>query len=101
MAGRLRRVMLDGLPEPTLRRIQRIRHRENLNLDRPVARSAPGGAGPEVVTEFDAHAVRAEVVARVRAALDDASIGYVLVPGPRGTVRQVAVDADDRAAALA
>jgi len=101
MAGRVRRVVLDRLPEPMLRRIQRVRHREPLSLAQPVPLPAGRGVQPAVVTAFDAHAVRAEVVTAVRAAFETAQVPYVLLPGPRGTVRQIAVDGADRASALA
>jgi hypothetical protein len=103
MARRLRRRLIDTLSEPTLRRLQRIRHGESPSLRRPVGRAGIRGTTPEIVTAFDAHAVRAEVAQTVASVLDTADIGYVLVPGPRDTVRQVAIDssdADDAAAAL-
>lgn len=101
MPGGLRRQLLERLDEPTLRRIQRVRHGESVHLDRPVRRGTHGRVTPAVVEAFDAHAVRAEVVAAVRDALDGAGVAYVLLPGPRRTVRQVAVDATDRDRAIA
>lgn len=101
MTRRLRRQLVDRLPEPTLRRIQRIRHRENPALRRAVPRPSGRGITPQVVRTFDAHAVRAEVAAAVAAALDRGRVPYVLLPGPRGSTRQVAVSAEDRPAALA
>jgi len=101
MAGRLRRQLVDSLPEPTLRRIQRIRHGESPSLRQPVGRAGMHGVTPAVVTEFDAHAVRAEVARALTSALDASGVPYVLIPGARGSVRQIAIDAADRANALA
>jgi hypothetical protein len=101
MAGRLRRQLVDHVPEPTLRRIQRVRHGEHPSLRRPVGRTGIRGATPEVVADFDAHAVRAEVSRQLCASLDHARVPYVLLPGPRGTVRQIAVEDRDRVAVLA
>jgi hypothetical protein len=101
MAGRLGRQLVDHFSEPTLRRIQRVRHGESPSLRDPVGRAGIRGVTPQTVTRFDAHAVRAEVSEALAAALDKAGVGYVLVPGPRGTVCQIAVDDDDRAEVLA
>lgn len=100
MARRLRRQLVALLPEPTLRRLQRLRHREHPSLNRPVGRAPARGVSPAVVTAFDAHAVRAEIAAAVAAALDFAAVPYVLLPAPRGGVAQVAVSREDRARAL-
>lgn len=56
---------------------------------------------PAVVDHFDAHAIRADVAAAVAESLDRAGLPYVMLPGPRGSVRQFAVSAGDRAAAFA
>jgi Stealth protein CR2, conserved region 2/Stealth protein CR3, conserved region 3/Stealth protein CR1, conserved region 1/Stealth protein CR4, conserved region 4 len=100
MTSRLRRRLVDTLSEPTLRRVQRLRHGENLSLRQPVGRAGVRGVTPEIVTEFDAHAVRAEVARTAAARLDDAGVPYVLLPGPRGTVQQIAVEAAYRPAVL-
>lgn len=101
MAGRLRRRIVEVFPEPVLRLIQRARHRERLSLERPVARSAGRGIVPAVVGTFDAHAARRDVATALTGALEAADVDYVLVPAPRGGVRQIAVSAADRSAALA
>jgi hypothetical protein len=93
----VRRRLVDKLPEPTLRRLKRISHGESPRLDRPVGRHARRGAVPEIVAEYDAHAVRADGLAAAGAALDKAGIPYVLIPG----IRQLAVDSADREATLA
>ncbi len=100
MVRRLRRRVIESMPEPTLRRLQRLRHRETPALTKPVRRLGPRSIEPEVVTEFDAHAVRADVARTVVDALEAAGVAYVLVPGPRGRVGQIGVDGGDRAALL-
>ncbi len=94
MPGRLRHRVVDAVPEPVLRRIQRVRKGDRL-------RNRPGSVSPAVISRYDAHAVRARTVTAVTRTLDDAEVPYVLVPGLHGNVRQVAVDAVDRDAALA
>jgi hypothetical protein len=101
MAGRLRRHLVDAIPEPTLRRIQRLRHRENPRLSRPARRSSPGGVTPETVAAFDAHAVRGQVVRSTVAALESAELPFVLLPDGCGSVREVAVADSHRRAAEA
>ncbi|MBE7190228.1 stealth family protein, partial [Jatrophihabitans endophyticus] len=64
-------------------------------------RVAPRGVSPAVVHSFDAHAARADVVDTVAAALDRAGVACARLPGPRGTTREIAVAATDRAAARA
>jgi hypothetical protein len=101
MSGRLRRQLVDAVPESTLRRLQRLRHGESPSLHDPAGDRRVRGTEPEVVTEFDAHAVRAETTAVVFAALERAGVPFVALPGRRGTVHQIAVDAADREQALA
>ena len=101
LAARPARLLADRLPEPVRQRLDRLRRGESPALTRPVSRPAPRGVTPEVVTEFDAHAVRAGVLASVTGTLDTAGLGYVLLPRRPGRPRHVAVAADERTAALA
>ena len=100
MSARLRRQLVGALPETALRRIQRVRNGESLRLSEPAGRRVRINE-PLVVSEFDAVAARAETSATITAALDRAGVPYVLVPGPHGSVAQVAVDAADRERVLA
>lgn len=101
MVSRLRRELVARLPDSTLRRIQRLRHGESVRLSRPAGRRAAAGAVPEIVETYDAHAVRAEVAASVSETLERAGVSFTFVPGPSDLVREIAVSARDRAAALA
>ncbi len=101
MSGRLRRQLVDALPETTLRRIQRLRNRESPRLTAPAGQRRSHGTDPLVVTEFDAEAARDETAATIGHALDVAGIPHVRLPGRRGGVEQLAVDAADRERVLA
>jgi hypothetical protein len=101
MSGRLRRQLVDALPETTLRRIQRVRHHESPRLSEPAGHHRFRGAEPEVVTEFDAHRARAETAAALGRALDVAGVPYVRLPGPHGQAEQLAVDSAERERVLA
>lgn len=101
MVRRLRRRVIESLPEPTLRRLQRLRHRETPALTKPVRRLALHPVVPEIVTSYDAHAVRADVARALTETLDAAGVEYVLVPGPRGRVGQIAIDSSERRTTLA
>lgn len=101
MSGRLRRQLVDALPETTLRRIQRLRNGESPRLSEPAGHRRRHGVEPLVVAAFDAQAVREETAAAVGQALEAVGIDYVRLPGPRGGVEQLAVDAADRERVLA
>ncbi len=98
MIGRLKRTVVDALPEPTLRRVGRALHREPVSLAAPAAR--PASAHPLPVTTFDAHDLRRRSTADVVAALAAAGVDTVRVPGRHGQVRQVGVAAEQRERAL-
>lgn len=98
---RLRRHLAKRLPEPILRRVQRFRHGQSVRLARPVSPRLAGGVLPDVVYAFDADAVRGEVATAAAGALELAGVSFLLVPGAGGAVRQIAVSAGDRGAALA
>jgi hypothetical protein len=101
MSGRLRSQLIDALPESTLRRIQRVRNRESPLFSEPAGHRRVRGAEPVTVTKFDAAAVRADTVATIAGSLEAAGIPYLLLPGLRGDVEEIAVDAVDRERVLA
>src|SRR4051794_25768305 len=101
MSRRLRRQLVDALPETALRRIQRVRNGESPRLSEPAGSRRLRGTEPLVVSEFDAAAARVETAAGISRALELAGVPHVRVPGPRGCVEQIAVDSADRARVLA
>jgi len=96
MGGRLRRQLVDALPETTLRRIQRLRNGESPRLSEPAGQRRRHATESLVVEEFDAVAARNDTAAAIGRALEVAGIPYVRLPGRRGGVEQLAVDAADR-----
>jgi hypothetical protein len=101
LGSRLRVRLVGALSERTLRRIQRIRHFESPSLRHAGARGGPRGVTPQIVTAFDAHAVREDVAELVASALEAAGVPYLRLPGARGAVAQMAVEVAHRPAALA
>jgi len=101
MSGRVRRQLVDALPETALRRIQRLRNGESLRLSEPAGHQRVRGAEAMVVSEFDAHAARIEIADAIGRALERAGVPYVRIPGPRGRAEQIAVDSADRERVLA
>ncbi|HEX2308523.1 MAG TPA: stealth family protein [Jatrophihabitantaceae bacterium] len=83
------------LPEPAIRAVQRMRHRENPMGGR--LRPPPPPAAALVVDSFDAHVTRRVIAATCMGALAVAGVAYARTPAPRNhTYRLVVARADRR-----
>lgn len=104
MAARRRGVrgrVVDLFSEDTLRKVQRARHGEPMDLRRRPTQAAPRGTSPATVTEYDAHAVPAETVRTISGLFEASGIAHVVLPAPGGGARELGVSSANRAVALA
>ncbi|MGI8879663.1 MAG: stealth family protein [Jatrophihabitans sp.] len=111
MLRALRRHAARWLPEPLLRRLVQLQHGELSHQQRLRGagavpdgylrvRALDGQVLARVVGRFAAEVWRDETARALIAALDDAGVGVVALPAPRGLIRSLGVAAEDELATL-
>ncbi len=115
MLRKARRRVAQRLPEPLLHTLVRTRYGE-MPWQQRVRRASVGppladgyltgtvnrhGLRAQLADHFDAHVLRADLVATVSRALDDEGIPHVGVPGNRGRPTRLGVSVEHRGATLA